>query len=151
MSLVAGVLSLATYLITLCPTVYVEGSGELIGATHYLGTPHPTGYPLFALIGRLFTAVLPFASVAYEVNLVSAVTGAAAAALLCWLLRSRGIGDWAALAAKVSAAQSASRSTQEERQRLTAADDKEEEEDGEESDGREGRSVYAQQGLTPRP
>ena len=59
--------------------------------------------------------------------------------------------DWAALAAKVSAAQSASRSTQEERQRLTAADDKEGEEDGEESDGREGRSVYAQQGLTPRP
>lgn len=101
MSLVAGVLSLATYLITLCPTVYVEGSGELIGATHYLGTPHPTGYPLFALIGRLFTAVLPFASVAYEVNLVSAVTGAAAAALLCWLLRSRGIGDWAALAASL--------------------------------------------------
>ena len=30
-------------------------------------------------------------------------------------------------------------------------DDKEGEEDGEESDGREGRSVYAQQGLTPRP
>ena len=59
--------------------------------------------------------------------------------------------DWAALAAKVSAAQSASRSTQEERQRLTAADDKEGEEDGEESDGTEGRSVYAQQGLTPRP
>ena len=101
MPLAAGVLSLAAYLITLCPTVYVEGSGELIGATHYLGTPHPTGYPLFALIGRLFTALLPFNSIAYEVNLVSAATGAATSALLCRLLQSRGIGDWAALAASL--------------------------------------------------
>ena len=38
---------------TLCPTVYVEGSGELIGAAYRLGTAHPTGYPLFCLSSRL--------------------------------------------------------------------------------------------------
>ena len=42
--------ALVVYLLTLCPTVYVEGSGELIGAVHFLGTAHPTGYPLFSLI-----------------------------------------------------------------------------------------------------
>ena len=50
----------AVYLLTLCPTVYVEGSGELIGAVHFLGTPHPTGYPLFCLWARLFSAFLPW-------------------------------------------------------------------------------------------
>ena len=90
------------YVVTLCPTVYVEGSGELIGATHFLGTPHPTGYPLFCLIGRLFSAFLPIANIAYKVNLATAFTAAAAVAALCALLQSRGCGAFASLGAAVA-------------------------------------------------
>lgn len=75
------------YLRTLCPTVYVIGSGELITATHRLGIPHPTGYPLYSLLARLFSLCLPLGSVAYRMNLLSAVFGAAAVGLLYILLR----------------------------------------------------------------
>jgi hypothetical protein len=89
--------ALVVYLLTLCPTVYVEGSGELIGAVHFLGTAHPTGYPLFSLIGRLFSALLPFASVAYKINIATACSAACATAVLALLLRFRGCRDWVAL------------------------------------------------------
>ena len=91
--------ALLVYVLTLCPTVYVEGSGELIGAVRGLGTPHPTGYPLFCLSARLLTALLPFAHPAYEVNLVSALFAAAACGALAHLLQRRGVPCWAALAA----------------------------------------------------
>ena len=92
------------YLFTLCPTVYVEGSGELIGAVLGLGTPHPTGYPLFCLSGRLLAALMPFAHPAYEVNLASALFAAAACGALSHLLQRRGVPCWAALAAGLSLA-----------------------------------------------
>lgn len=91
--------ALAAYAATLCPSVYVEGSGELIGATCLLGTPHPTGYPLYVLLGRLACALLPFASAAREVNAATAAMSAAAAAGLYILLRSRGCARVAAAAA----------------------------------------------------
>ena len=63
--------SFAVYLRTLCPTVYVGDSGELTAAAYTLGIAHPPGYPLFCLLGKLFT-FLPFGNVAYRVNLLSA-------------------------------------------------------------------------------
>ena len=35
------------YLRTLCSTVYVGDSGELIPASYSLGIAHPPGYPIF--------------------------------------------------------------------------------------------------------
>jgi hypothetical protein len=95
--------SFGVYILTLCPSVYVEGSGELIGATYLLGTPHPTGYPLFALVGRLISAPLspPF-SPAYSINLASALLASAAAAALAGLLRSRGHRAWICVGAALS-------------------------------------------------
>jgi tetratricopeptide (TPR) repeat protein len=60
------------YLNTVCPTVYVGDSGELTAAAFSLGIPHPSGYPLFALIGKLF-CLIPFGSIAFRVNLMSVV------------------------------------------------------------------------------
>jgi hypothetical protein len=58
-------------------------SGELTAAALTGGVPHPPGYPIFALLARLFAA-LPFGpSIAWRVNLLSAVSTAAAAGLLC--------------------------------------------------------------------
>ncbi len=64
-------ISFVVYLKTLCPTVYVGDSGELIAAVYTLGIAHPPGYPLYCLLGKLFT-FLPFGSIAFRVNLMSA-------------------------------------------------------------------------------
>ncbi|MBM3280571.1 MAG: DUF2723 domain-containing protein [Candidatus Handelsmanbacteria bacterium] len=100
--LLAGALSLAAYLATLCPSVYVEGAGELIGATYKLGTPHPTGYPLFCLLGRTLAALLPFGSPAYQVNAFSALGSAAAVGVLGALLQRRGLSPGLALGASLA-------------------------------------------------
>jgi hypothetical protein len=69
------------YYITLYPSLPGGDSGELIVASCSLGLPHPPGYPLFAMIGWLFTHI-PFGSIAWRVNLFSAVCGVIASAFL---------------------------------------------------------------------
>ena len=56
-------------------TVALEDDGLFILSSYFLGVEHPPGYPLFTLIGHLFT-YLPFGSVAYRVHLASALFGA---------------------------------------------------------------------------
>ena len=69
------------YLKTLCPAVFFGDSGELIAAIYTLGIPHPTGYPLYCLLGKLFTFI-PLGSIAFKTNLMSAFFAAATV----WLL-----------------------------------------------------------------
>jgi len=64
-------LTFLVYLKTLCPTFTIGDSGELIAAAYTLGIPHPPGYPLYCLLGKLFS-FLPFGNVAYRFNLMSA-------------------------------------------------------------------------------
>ena len=79
--------ALLLYCLTLCPTVYVGDSGELIAAAHTLGIAHPTGYPLYLLFAKLFAMVVPIGSVAFRVNLLSAVAAALAAQWVGQILR----------------------------------------------------------------
>ena len=78
--------ALLVYLLTLSPLIYIEDSSEFITAAYTLGIPHPTGYPLYVILGKIFT-FLPFGSIAEKVNLLSAVAGAGAVAVLFLLLR----------------------------------------------------------------
>ena len=64
-------------------TVALEDDGLFILSSYFLGIEHPPGYPLFTLIGHLFT-YLPFGSVAYRVHLASALFGALTGSAL-WL------------------------------------------------------------------
>ena len=83
----AFVTLLALYVATLAPTVVGGDSGELTASAVTGGVPHPPGYPVFALLARLFGS-LPFGpSVAWRVNLLSAVSTAAAGGLLCASVR----------------------------------------------------------------
>ena len=82
----SGLAAFAVYLRTLAPTVVGGDSGELIAVASTLGVAHPPGYPLYTLLGRAFTW-LPFGGVALRVNLLSAVCGALAAALVCRAVR----------------------------------------------------------------
>ncbi len=75
------VIQFIVYLLSLAPSVTFEDSGELVAATYSLGVPHQPGYPLFTLIGKLFT-YLPIGSIAFRVNLMSAFFSAFAVGLL---------------------------------------------------------------------
>lgn len=85
-----------------CPTIYVGDSGELVTAVDVLGIPHPTGYPLYVLLGKLWTITFPFGSVAWRMSLFSALAAAAACGLLYRLARSAGLGTLASTTAALT-------------------------------------------------
>lgn len=60
------------YLITLAPTVTFIDSGELATVASKLGVAHPTGYPLFTILGKIFT-LIPVGDEVYRLNLMCAV------------------------------------------------------------------------------
>ncbi len=64
------VLDSVVYLLTLSPTLQFIDSGELAVVCKTLGIAHPTGYPLYTLLGRLFS-LLPLKDVVFRVNFMS--------------------------------------------------------------------------------
>lgn len=85
-----GLASLAIYLVTLYPGLGGGGDAakfQYIGSV--LGTPHPPGYSLYVLLSFLF-AQLPIGSLAYRINLMSAIAGMAAVVGVFITLRKLG-------------------------------------------------------------
>lgn len=93
----AAGLSLAVYLMTVCPGVYWYDSGEFITACYTLGIPHYPGYPLYCLLGKLFSWVIPWGSVAFRVNLVSCFCASLTAGFIYLAMELWGIGRVIAL------------------------------------------------------
>jgi hypothetical protein len=83
--LLSFAVSFILYIMTLAPTVTFEDSGELITAAYRLGIPHAPGYPLFTMLGRLFT-LLPIGTIAYRVNLMSAFFSSFSVMILTWTM-----------------------------------------------------------------
>ena len=75
------VLTFVVYLSTLSPTLGEADSFEFQVVSYTLGVAHPTGYPLYILLGKLFT-LLPIGNVAYRVNLISPLFASLAVACL---------------------------------------------------------------------
>ncbi|MFC2015672.1 protein O-mannosyl-transferase family [Chloroflexota bacterium] len=75
--------SLALYSRTLAPSVATlfDDSLEFPLVSYRLGIAHPTGYPLYTLLGKVFT-LGPWPNVAWGVNFLSAVASALTIALL---------------------------------------------------------------------
>ncbi len=97
---------LLLYLVTMPHTVTLEDSGLLITTAHFAGIAYPTGYPLYTMLGKLFT-LLPLGSIAFRMHLLSAVMGAVSCGIfyLCilMLVRIRWIGLFMALLYGISA------------------------------------------------
>ena len=85
------VTALAVYLRTLCPSLYWGDCGELATVAATLGIPHPTGYPLYCLLGKLWTLALPFGTIVWRMNVLSAVFGALAVTCLFGAARAMGL------------------------------------------------------------
>ena len=69
-------LSLLAYSLTLAPSVLMADAGEFQFVPRLPGIAHPTGYPLYTLLGWLFSYLVPYGDVAWRLNFFSAVTGA---------------------------------------------------------------------------
>ncbi len=87
--LIGGAFTL--YAMTLAPTVLAGDGGEFQFVPYLLGVAHPTGYPLYCLLGWVWAHLLWFGDVAYRMNLFSAFWAALAVGLLyrvsCVLLK----------------------------------------------------------------
>lgn len=80
-------LFLAIYARTAAPSVLSGDSAEFQLAATLLGVPHPTTYPLYILLGKLTTLLVPIGEMAWRVTLLSAICAALAVALMAVLAR----------------------------------------------------------------
>ena len=84
------VLLTGLYVITMPEHATLEDSGLFITVAQFAGIAHPPGYPLYTMLGTLFT-LLPFGTLAVRVQLLSAVAGALACVCVyfCCLVLSK--------------------------------------------------------------
>lgn len=80
---------------TLWPSIAGGDNGELVGAACSLGIIHPPGYPLFTMLGHLFT-YLPWGSPALRINLASVATQLVAWAIMYLACRRLTTHKWLA-------------------------------------------------------
>jgi len=73
--------ALAVYLTTVCPTVSFIDNGELASVAVVLGIAHPTGYPLFSLLGRCAVLVPLANEEILQLNIFGAVITAISAGI----------------------------------------------------------------------
>lgn len=85
-SLAAGAIACVAYLATMNRTVTFIDSGELAAVASTLGVAHPTGYPLFTLLGRIAALVPLGGEEIYRLNLLSAILVAISVSLFARLI-----------------------------------------------------------------
>lgn len=97
--LIAFGLSFSIYLFTLAPTIYNLDSAELTTAAATLGLARSTGYPLYILLGHLWSKI-PLGDVGYRLNLFSAFFGALTVGFLAIILNKHfHVKGWATFGA----------------------------------------------------
>lgn len=77
------------YVRTLAPSLLYGDSAEFQTITYTLGMGHPTGYPVYVFVAKLFS-FLPLGEIAYRVNLFSAFCAAFTVGLIYVILRQLG-------------------------------------------------------------
>ncbi|MGL4630237.1 MAG: protein O-mannosyl-transferase family [Leadbetterella sp.] len=77
-----------TYFLTMEPTASFWDCGEFIACAYKLEVPHPSGAPLYLLIGRIFSLLAgsDTSKVAYWVNIVSVLTSGFSILFLFWTI-----------------------------------------------------------------
>ncbi|MGB5288016.1 MAG: DUF2723 domain-containing protein, partial [Ignavibacteriaceae bacterium] len=76
--LLTALFAFIIYMFTLAPSVVQIDSGELAAVQATLGIAHPTGYPLFTMLGYLFSLLpLPFTKI-FQLNILAAIYCSAA-------------------------------------------------------------------------
>lgn len=94
LSVAAFGLPMVLYLLTMAPTIYNLDSAELTTAVSANGIIRATGYPLYLVLGKVWSW-LPVGDVGYRMNLFSAACGATTIFLADRILRQLQVGSWA--------------------------------------------------------
>ena len=101
-ALLIALATFALYLRTLAPDVVDADGGEFQFAAWNFGFVHPTGYPLFLILGGLFQHLVPIGNPAYRLSVFNALIAAGAIGILFLaineLTRARGAALIAAFA-----------------------------------------------------
>ena len=79
-------LTVSVYLWTACPTLFIGDDGEIVSAAYTLGIAHPPGYPVFTMLGKIFSFI-PVSNVAFRVNLLAVYFGALSSIFLFLCLK----------------------------------------------------------------
>ena len=78
--------TLLLYCLTLAPSItfsHFGGDGaELAAAAHTLGIAHPSGYPTYLVIAKVFTLMVPWGEHALKLNFLSAIFGSSTVVLV---------------------------------------------------------------------
>lgn len=85
-----AMLTFAVYLVTIYPGLFGMGDAakfSFVGKV--LGTPHAPGYPMYVMVSHLFSYV-PWGTLAFRMNVLSALLGALAVFLLYFAARALG-------------------------------------------------------------
>ncbi|HXI79603.1 MAG TPA: DUF2723 domain-containing protein [Verrucomicrobiae bacterium] len=96
-------LALLVYVRTLVPGPTFGDWAEMQFVPAELGIPHPTGYPLYILLGKLFS-YLPFGTLAIRAELLSAASAAAASGACVLIAMRLGVRPVIAIAAGLALA-----------------------------------------------
>ncbi len=86
----ASTVAFAGYWYTLAPSVTLEDAGGFLTVACNLGVPHPPGYPVWTILAWIWQWMIPFGSVAWRVNLMSAFFGALAVGCAALLISKSG-------------------------------------------------------------
>ncbi len=104
-SITVLLVSFLLYLWSMPRSVVLEDDALFVLASYYNGVAHPPGYPVYTLLGHLFT-YLPFGTIAFRVHLLSALFATVSigviGAIIFQLTRSRFLSATAALMISIS-------------------------------------------------
>ena len=101
-ALSAALLSMVVYLMTIYPGLFGLGdAAKFAFVGKILGTPHAPGYPLYVMVSHLFSYI-PVGTLAYRMNLLSALFAAVAVAIVYFAGRVLGLERPVALATSLA-------------------------------------------------
>ena len=82
-----GFVSFVFYMFTIAPSVIQIDTGELAAVQCTLGIAHPTGYPLFTILGYIFSLIpLPITKI-FQMNLLAALYCAVAVSVFAFTIK----------------------------------------------------------------
>jgi len=92
---IAGILTLFVifiiYFVTLPPDILPGDSAEFQALIPIGGVLHPSGYPLYQLLGKIEIAIIPFGTIAWRITLLSAIFATATAGVGMILFNKSGV------------------------------------------------------------
>lgn len=83
---VVGAVAFLIYLRTLTPGMQMGDGTELAAAAHVMGVPHPTGYPLYMLLSKLWLLITVTGDVIVRVTILNVIFMSASAGLTSLIL-----------------------------------------------------------------